>query len=479
MKNYFILLLLCFTTITVVSQNTITYEQVRQAGLHIVEITTVNNEEPEGTIVESPLFPGSYNMVYKNKVPCKIVISKDGQIIYDSDEYIQKKSGATIRINGNTTAYFSYPQNMPYKIKLEKAADLLCRGNDSIYKDKEWRLIKDAVSLNTMIGLKISQLLDLEWTPAYIPCNVIINGNYRGCYLLIENMKKNELCRINCDKQTGYIIEKDPYWWKETKYFSSNRYKDDNVYRWTWKYPDSDEVNEEQEKYIKQYIESMEESLSNGNYEFYIDIMSFAKWILVHDILGTRDSWGSNMFIKKYDNTDNSRLQLPCVWDFDSSYDVTPGSFSLLHTQENEYFHTLFNSSNRTFATTYVTLWNEKKTEIFNKLYDFLNEYSNSDEANALDISRVLNNKRWNYNYSTVNENIQHTYNWLQNHIELLDQNIQLIEITSGITQNRVGINNTGKTYYNLNAIKYNNKIKKNIQIFKNENSKAKKVITK
>ena len=75
MKNYFILLLLCFTTITVVSQNTITYEQVRQAGLHIVEITTVNNEEPEGTIVESPLFPGSYNMVYKNKVPCKIVIS--------------------------------------------------------------------------------------------------------------------------------------------------------------------------------------------------------------------------------------------------------------------------------------------------------------------------------------------------------------------------------------------------------------------
>ena len=126
MRNIFFSLLLCFTTIPTVAQKTITLNQVKQAGLHIVEITTVNNEEPEGTIVESPLFPGSYNMLYKNKVPCKIVISKDGQTLYDSDEYIKKTSGATIRINGNTTAYYSHPLNMPYKIKLEKAADLLC-----------------------------------------------------------------------------------------------------------------------------------------------------------------------------------------------------------------------------------------------------------------------------------------------------------------------------------------------------------------
>ena len=479
MRNFFISLLLCFTTLPTVAQKTITLNQVKQAGLHIVEITTVNNEEPEGTIVESPLFPGSYNMLYKNKVPCKIVISKDGQTLYDSDEYIKKTSGATIRINGNTTAYYSHPLNMPYKIKLDKAADLLCRGNDSKYKDKEWRLLKDAVSLNTMIGFKVSQLLDLEWTPAYIPCNVIINGDYRGCYLLMETMKQNESCRINCDKHTGYIIEKDPYWWKETRYFSSNWYKDDNVYRWTWKYPDSDEVNEEQETYIKQYIVSMEESLSNGNYESYIDIMSFAKWILVHDIIGTRDSWGSNMFMKKYDNTDNSQLQLPCVWDFDSSYDITPGSFSLLHTQENEYFYALFNSSNRAFATTYISLWNDKKKEIVNKLYDFLNEYPNSDEAKALDISRALYNERFDYHYSTVNEDIQQINNWLQNHIDLLDQNIQLIDKSTNISINKTGINNTHNTYYNLNGMKQYKPKKKNLNILKNANGITTKVFIK
>ena len=476
MRNTFFSLLLCFTTLPVVSQKTITYDQVKQAGLHIVEITTVNSEEPEGNIVESPLFPGSYNMVYKNKVPCQIVISNNGQILYDSDEYIKKTSGATIRINGNTTAYYSHPLNMPYKIKLEKAADLLCRGNDSKYKDKEWRLLKDAVSLNTMIGLKVSQLLDLEWTSAYIPCNVIINGDYRGCYLLMETMKQNESCRVKCDKQTGYIIEKDPYWWKETKYFSSNWYKDDNVYRWTWKYPDSDDVNDEQETYIKQYIESMEESLSNGNYESYIDIKSFAKWILVHDIIGTRDSWGSNMFMKKYDNTDNSQLQLPCVWDFDSSFDITPGSFSLLHTQENEYFNALFNSSNRTFATTYMTLWNNHKKEIMDNLYEFINEYANSDEAKALDISRELYNERWNYDYQTVNEDIQQIHDWFQNHIDLLDQNIQLIEESSDISLRKKSITNSENTYYNLHGMKLDKPVKKKMNILRNENGKTIKV---
>lgn len=476
MRNIFFSLLLCFTTLPVVSQKTITYDQVKQAGLHIVEITTVNSEEPEGNIVESPLFPGSYNMVYKNKVPCQIVISNNGKILYDSDEYIKKTSGATIRINGNTTAYYSHPLNMPYKIKLEKAADLLCRGNDSKYKDKEWRLLKDAVSLNTMIGLKVSQLLDLEWTSAYIPCNVIINGDYRGCYLLMETMKQNESCRVKCDKQTGYIIEKDPYWWKETKYFSSNWYKDDNVYRWTWKYPDSDDVNDEQETYIKQYIESMEESLSNGNYESYIDIKSFAKWILVHDIIGTRDSWGSNMFMKKYDNTDNSQLQLPCVWDFDSSFDITPGSFSLLHTQENEYFNALFNSSNRTFATTYMTLWNNHKKEIMDNLYEFINEYANSDEAKALDISRELYNERWNYDYQTVNEDIQQIHDWFQNHIDLLDQNIQLIEESSDISLRKKSITNTENTYYNLHGMKLDKPVKKKMNILRNENGKTIKV---
>mgnify|MGYP003571372397 CR=1 FL=1 len=461
------------------SQTNISLDEVKQAGLHIVEITTVNSEEPEGESIESPLFPGSYNIQYTNKVPCQVVISKDGETIYDSGAYVKNTSGATIRINGNTTAYFSDPLNMPYKLKLEKAADLINRGDDDKYKDKEWRLLKDAVSLNTIIGLKVSQLLELEWTSSYIPCNVIINGDYRGCYLLMETIKRNKSCRIDCDKQTGYIIEKDPYWWKEDKYFSSSWYKDDNVYRYTWKYPDSDIVTEEQEEYIQQYIESAEESLADGSYESYIDITSFAKWILVHDIVGTRDSWGSNMYIKKYDNTENTKLQLPCVWDFDSSNEITAGSFSNLHIQKNEYFYALFNSIQRTFAEEYVSLWNSKKQTVYDYVVDFLNQYAGSEEGKQLDASRLLYNKRFGYAYPTVYHDVQQQQRWYNNHIQLLNEKIQLIDTKiSDIQvsqQNQIGQHHV--KYYSISGIEVKDNSRKGITIQKFANGKAYKTI--
>ena len=364
------------TCIIVNSQNIVSLEEVKQAGLYIVEITTDNGEEPKGRIVESLLNPGTFNITYDNKVPCRIVISNNNETIFDSGFYKENVSGATIRINGNTTAYYSDPLNMPYKLKLEQANDLLKRGNDNIYSDKHWRLLKDAVSLNTIVGLKLSQLIDMEWTSAFIPCNVIINGNYRGCYLLMETVKRNNKCRISCDKQTGCIIERDPYWWKEQKYFSSNRYSDKSTYRWTWKYPDEEDLDELKELYIQDFINEMEESLYNGNYTNFIDILSWGKWILVHDILGTRDSGGANMYFKKQDNTQKSLLEMPCIWDFDSSYEVTPGFFSRLHLSNNSYFSTLFNSSNITFTQEYVNLWNEFGDSMINNLINFINNYS-------------------------------------------------------------------------------------------------------
>lgn len=476
------LVLLLFNVLPLASQTVITSDEVKQTGLYTIEIITNNGEEPQGTVIESPQQSGSYNMTYANKVPCQIIISLNGNMLYDSGPYQNKTSGAIIRINGNTTAYYSDPLNMPYKIKLEKAADLLCRKKDKDYDDKHWRLLKDAVSMNTIVGLKLSQIIGLEWTSAFIPCNVIINGDYRGCYLLMETVKRNNECRIHCDKNTGYIVERDPYWWKEANYFSSSWYKEESLYRWTWKYPDEDELDEEREQYIQQYIDNMEQSLSSGNYIDYIDLSSWSKWILAHDILGTRDSGGANMYFKKSDNTMNSRLEMPCIWDFDSSYEVTQGSFSRLHLSKNSYFSTLFNNVNNTFAEEYVDLWNRTKEDIITRLTDFINTYSNSSEAISLNASRKLNNRRWNTNYGTVENNANKTLKWLENHIPLLDKNIQKI------SEMIAGINNEEYTdfksaynsqYYNLNGINIHLTLKRMIVIQRNKkNNSVRKFIT-
>ena len=440
-------------THTMMAQNIITIDEVKQAGLCVLEISTINNEEPKGTIIESKWQPDTYNITYENKVPCQLVLSKNHHILYDSGPYQKNTSGAIIRINGNTSAYYSDPLNMPYKLKLEKAADLLCRGNDDKYADKHWRLLKDATSLNTIVGLKVSQLIGLEWTAAYTPCNVIINGDYRGCYLLIETIKRNNSCRISCNKETGCIIERDPYWWKENKYFSSAWYCDESMYRWTWKYPDEDNLSEDFESYMSLFINNMEQSIGNGKYNEYIDIESWAKWLLAHDILGTRDSGGANMFFKKKDNTDNSVLEMPCIWDFDSNYDVNPGSFSRLHTSTHAYFSTLFNSDNKTFAKKYVELWNEVKDDLVNKLTQYFNNYAMSEEATALDLSRNLNNRRWDTIYGNIDNDVRILSEWLHKHIEPLNNNIQQIQKSYSYINTICNNNEFEKKYYNLRGM--------------------------
>ena len=418
--------MLFMVSLTTFAQEKIDIATVRQTGLWMVEIKTLNNEEPQGQPITHPVNPEVHNYIYTNKVPCRIIITAVNDTLYDSGEYEKNVSGATIRINGNTTAYYSDELNMPYKLKLQKAADLLCRDDDR-FKDKDWRLLKDAMSLNTIVALKLSQIIGMEWTAQCVPCNVVINGDYRGCYLLIETVKRNNDCRIACDKQQGYIVERDPYWWKEEVYFCTHWYEKANTYRWTWKYPEDEDVTDEKTSYIRDYINAAEQSIINGNYEAFIDPLSFAKWLLTHDILGTWDSGGSNMFFKKYDETSNSRLEMPCVWDFDSSYEMGTGNFSRLHTSSNAYFSTLLNSDNRTFANTYVWLWNEYKDVVKEEIIGFINQFALSDEAKALNTSRKLHSQRWKWNDMDVNADIQKVTEWFLTHLDIIDEKINLI----------------------------------------------------
>lgn len=432
------------------AQEAVSLIEVYRAGLRVVEITTADGEEPEGRIIVKPGTDDNYNITNANKVACQIVITQGPDTLYDSGSL-----GATIRINGNTSAYYSNPLNMPYKLKLEQKADLLMRDDADRYKDKNWRLLKDATSMNTITGMQVSRLIGMEWTPAYVPCNVIINGDYRGCYLLMETVRRNPRCRINCDEQTGYIVERDPYWWKENLWFSSRWYDGSSMYRWTWKYPDEDSITTEKELYIQQYIMRTEESLATGEYESYIDVNSFARWLLAHDILGTRDSGGANMFLKKYDTSDTTLLEMPCIWDFDSSYDITPGSFSRLHTSSNAYFSTLLNSENRAFARAYVSLWNEHKDSLVSKLKAYVRDYPATDEGKALQASRTLNNRRWNTRCSSVETDAFETLQWLQTHIDAMDRQIQLIDITDLSIQTAINSQNDGKNlYYDLRGVR-------------------------
>ena len=428
------MLLFC---LNIKAQTDFSFENISKIGLPVVSVITLNGEEPICDYVTHPEGSMGESITNATKVPCRIIITKNQDILFDSGDYEKNVSGATIKINGNTGAYHD---NKPYKIKLQVKEDLLLRG-DKKYKDKEWRLLKDARTLNTMIGLKMNELIGMPWTPSYMPCNVFINNDYRGCYLLIESVKRNSDSRLNVDENTGFIVERDPYWWNESIYFSTDYFNMSNGYRWTWKYPDEDDVTEEITEYVQSSINRAEKSIKEGNYEQYIDVNSFVSWILAHDILGTWDSGGSNLYLMRYDN--NSLLQMANMWDFDTIFWMNKDSFSRYHTESYDYyFPLLFNNVNTTFLYAYINKWNKIKDIIPQQIIDFIKEFADSEEGKALQLSREYYTKRWNKELTTVSEDVEKVTDWFNNHLPWLDTTINNMSKPTGIST----------TYLNQNA---------------------------
>ena len=96
-------------------------------------------------------------------------------------------------------------------------------------------------------------------------------------------------------------------------------------------------------------MEDFEEALySGGDIGAYIDLTSFARWILIHDLLGTDDAAGSNRFLYKNDleagDPLSSKLMMGTLWDFDSSF--RSDGWSYLHTTDWFYYPLLFGHLN-------------------------------------------------------------------------------------------------------------------------------------
>ena len=234
------------------------------------------------------------------KMPsCKYVNSTDttiGQGIYDnnyvdmsfslSNDYEVENCPAKIKIRGNASAW---SKKKSLKIKLKVAQDLLFRNEESKYKSKEWVLLKDgATSLNSVIGFELSRIFNFDYVPNYQFYNVILNGIWLGSYLLTEyvgigeiydyDKNGNPIYYRNNVSNSGFIIERDAYYWNERFYFKTPRQR--SYYGYTFKYPKPEVamIFWDKLQYIKDCITEVEESCFSLNYENFLDVDNFVNF---------------------------------------------------------------------------------------------------------------------------------------------------------------------------------------------------------
>ena len=405
LKNYIFVGCLLLSQTAFALNTDITTDSILRLGLPVVYVTTVNGEEPACDYAFAPEGAFGITTINNTKVAGRCMLLQHGDTLFDSGDYEKDKSGMTIKIHGNTSAYYSDKKS--FRVKLEKKNDLMARG-DSCYYDKNWVLLRTGDCLYTLLGNEVSRLVGMPWTPDMMFVNLIVNNDYRGIYMLTEKVKRNADCRLNVDKHTGFIIERDAYWWSEEVYLKTDFYQKE----YTFKYPDDKDVTEAQTDSIRDYLNRFEESIDNGTYTDYIDLHTWTSWIIGHDILGTYDTGGSNMYLSKYDNSTESLLQMATMWDFDSIL-KTPDDWSRYHYDDFFYYHRLFNNENPTFKNAFIERFHELLPTIFNDLKAYLDTFEQSSTAKALTASYPYEYARWKYDDGTLDDKLHELRQWL------------------------------------------------------------------
>ena len=215
------------------------------SGIPVVIMNTVNAEEP-------------YDKV--NNIPSYVrIIDTDNSYVMDT---------ATTRLRGNASLNFA---KKPYRIKFENKQKPL----NAPAKAKKWTLISnygDKTLMRNLLAFHISEVMGMPYTPYGRSVDVILNGEYKGCYQLCDQIEVNKN-RVNIDEMEktdiagenltgGYLWEIDAYANQEVSWFTSNR-----GIPVTIKSPDEEDIKPEQTKYLKDFFNEMEETVYASYFE--------------------------------------------------------------------------------------------------------------------------------------------------------------------------------------------------------------------
>lgn len=211
----------------------------------------------------------------------------------------------------------------------------------------------------------VAEMVGMEYVPAYTYVNVMLNGSYHGLYLLTESVKKGE-GRVEIGDD-GFLIEYDIYYWNEDYSFQTrigDTYGGIFTIGYSFKYPDED-LNQPYVDEVAAYMNEVEDALSRHDSQEiskYIDYESFAKWLLVQDLIGNADVYGSNIYLYRnhFDSTSpyEEPLKLGPLWDLDCAFNIPSNKWTDIH---NSYYF------KKDLIRNYKFL--EKYRELFWKIY--------------------------------------------------------------------------------------------------------------
>ena len=343
------------------------------------------------------------------------IVSKEEEL--SSTVYIISEEGTNLLattetgVRGRGNASWDQFPKKPYRLKFKSKQSPLGAPASA----KKWTLISnysDKSLMRNILAFEASRRIGQAYTPYCHPVDVIVNGEYRGCYQLCDQV---EAAEGRVPAKDGYLIEIDAYAWKEVSAF------------WSWrgtpvtiKHPDEDDITDSQRQHIESFFNQMETAALGEDftdpekgYRKYLDLESFLRNLLVGDFCGNTDLLWS---VYMYKDAKDGKLYTGPTWDHDLSFDNDYRSYPV---NANNDFIFLFVPSPASDAVRDITrrivkedpeakkllaqYWNQALEEGDLKT---LPEYLDQTYV-LLQESQELNFKRWNILDSQVHMNFQ------------------------------------------------------------------------
>jgi hypothetical protein len=296
------------------------------SNLPIIVINTQGSEIPDD---------------YKITADMGVIYNGDGVINNLSDPYTDYNGKIGIELRGSSSQFFP---KKPYGIELRNDAGVgISVGLLGMPAEEDWVLnatYNDRSLMRDALAYKLGRDLG-RYAPRTRYCELVINGEYQGIYLLVEKIKRDknrvdisklDPTEISGDDLTGgYIIKIDKTTGNSGTGFDSEVLPAprscSQIITFQYEYPAFDEIANEQRQYIKTYVRNFETVLKSAaytdavhGYRKYMDVNSCVDFLIMNEITRNVDGYRLSTFFYKDKDSNGGKLTMGPLWDYNLAF---------------------------------------------------------------------------------------------------------------------------------------------------------------
>lgn len=339
------------------------------SNLPIIKITT------NGLITANSRVSGNMEIIY----------NEDGARNYVSASADHYSGRIEIELHGQSSLSFD---KKSYRFETQDSIG----ENDNVSllglpKENDWILYapySDKTLMRNALAYTLASQIN-DYAPRIKYCEIVVNGEYRGVYILTEKIKRDKN-RVNISElepqqlsepeiSGGYIFKKD-----KIDAGDNIIYLDRGV-ELVITEPDKDDIAPEQTNWLKSYLNSFDNALtSNSNYQDYIDLQSFVDNFLMVELSKNIDGLRLSTYFYK---DRNGKVIAGPVWDYNLAWGNADYNYGW--TASGWYYETILWDNNWVlellkkpeFNQLCIDRWQELRKSVFttNNIYTLIEEW--------------------------------------------------------------------------------------------------------